>query len=290
MISAPPLEILSAIEAHLPHRVVEFSAIGGGCINYAGRIGVGNSNYFVKWNDRAKYPSMLSAEASALQLLRDTKTLHIPEVVLQQDTESFQFLLLEFIESRSRTPEYWSVFGEQLARLHHHSTQQFGLQDNNYIGSLRQINVWSGNWIAFFINNRLDIQLKTAVDDGYFTSKVVRKFARLYQKLSELLPIEKPALLHGDLWSGNLIIDHSGQPCLIDPAVYYGHREVDLAMTTLFGGFDHQFLNAYNSQYPLIVGYEQRFDIYNLYPLLVHVNLFGGNYVNEVVSILDRFV
>jgi fructosamine-3-kinase len=129
-----------------------------------------------------------------------------------------------------------------------------------------------------------------AIDGGFFETSVIKKFHQLYKKLSVLLPDEKPSLLHGDLWSGNLLADETGLPCLIDPAVYYGNREIDLAMTRLFGGFDQKYLEAYDEEFPLVPGLERRYDLYNLYPLLVHTNLFGGNYPAQVVSIVNRFV
>ena len=179
--------------------------------------------------------------------------------------------------------------GARLAALHRCSKDFFGLDHNNYIGSLRQFNHQQTSWVNFFIEQRLNVQLKLAIDSGMMDSKWLNEFESLYAKLPAMLPEEKPSLLHGDLWGGNLITDEKGEPCLIDPAVYFGSREADLAMTKLFGGFDDEFYTSYQHTFPLQPGYDKRFDIYNLYPLLVHVNLFGGSYKSAVANILKAF-
>jgi fructosamine-3-kinase len=163
------------------------------------------------------------------------------------------------------------------------------LDHDNYIGSLRQFNKYQSTWTEFFIEQRLNIQLKLAFDNGLAKSDWTKQFESLYKKLSSLLPEETPSLLHGDLWSGNLITDEHGGPCLIDPAVYYGNREADLAMTKLFGGFADEFYSVYEANSRIAPGYNDRLDLYNLYPLLVHVNLFGSSYIPSVDAILRRF-
>ena len=286
-----PLEIQNELEQQLRTAVSEFSPIGGGCINRAGKISVSDAHYFIKWNDRLQFPKMLSLEASALQLLRATKTIPTPQVISSGETARFQFLVLEYLEQKpSGRKDYWTVFGTQLACLHQQSSKHFGFNENNYIGSLPQNNAYATRWTDFFVNNRIEFQLKKAIDRGLFAKSIIPKFHQLYRKLPQLLPDEIPALLHGDLWAGNLITDQHGMPCVIDPALYYGHREVDLAMTKLFGGFDEEFLHSYKEQYPLVPGLEKRYELYHLYPLLVHANLFAGNYPAQVVSILNRFV
>jgi fructosamine-3-kinase len=267
-----------------------FSFSGGGCINQGGRLSTSAGTFFIKWNSRSKYPAMFEAEASGLQLLKASSSIHIPGVVSWFEADDFQAILSEYVESKSKSDSYWENLGTSLASLHRNSNNTFGLDRSNYIGSLPQVNDPTPAWIDFFIEKRLVFQLKIAVDGHVLDKNTVRQFERLYLKLSSLLPIEKPSLLHGDLWSGNVIADESGQPCLIDPAVYYGHREAELAFTTLFGGFDDRFYRSYDEAYPLVSGYDKRIDLYNLYPLLVHVNLFGGGYIRQVKSILERFV
>lgn len=180
---------------------------------------------------------------------------------------------------------FWKTLGEQLAQLHHHSHKSFGLDHNNYIGSLVQLNEPLSSWIEFFIHRRLEPQLRLLNPPP----RVIKQFEQLYAKLPQLMPDEKPALLHGDLWSGNLITNAHGLPCLIDPAVYFGHREAELALTRLFGGFPNDFYEAYTDTSPLPSGFEDRVDLYNLYPLLVHANLFGGGYTDQALSIVARF-
>lgn len=281
-----------SLEKYLDKNITlqSFSFLAGGCINQGGKLSTSAGNFFIKWNSRSKYPGMFEAEASGLQLLKASSSVHIPGVASCFDADDFQAILLEYVESKSKSDSYWENLGTSLASLHRNSNNTFGLDRSNYIGSLRQVNDPTPAWIDFFIEKRLAFQLKIAVDNQVLDKNTVRQFERLYLKLSSLLPIEKPSLLHGDLWSGNVIADESGQPCLIDPAVYYGHREAELAFTTLFGGFDDRFYRSYDKAYPLVPGYDKRIDLYNLYPLLVHVNLFGGGYIRQVKSILERFV
>ena len=145
------------------------------------------------------------------------------------------------------------------------------------------------NWTDFFIQERLQIQIKLARDHHQIESTTISKFEKLYHRLDDIFPKEQPALLHGDLWSGNFMVDEKGAPVIMDPAVYYGHREMDIAMTKLFGGFDNQFYDAYNAHFQLEKGWKSRIDICNLYPLLVHVNLFGGSYLQQVKNIITKF-
>jgi fructosamine-3-kinase len=197
---------------------------------------------------------------------------------------------MEFIEQGPQNKFYWKDLGSGLANIHKATNVLFGLDHDNYIGSLRQLNTSSENWIDFLVNKRLNVQLKLAMDSGLAGSQMMKSFESLYLKLPTLLPEEKPALLHGDLWSGNIITTRSGEPCLIDPSVYYGCREVDLAMTKLFGSFPGDFYDSYTDTYPLLSGYQDRFELYNLYPLLVHLNLFGTQYRSPITGILSRFV
>lgn len=285
-----PSEILQDIFDSCHLECKNFSPTGGGCINHGGKFRSQNRDFFLKWNSASQYPEMFKAEARGLTMLKNTGTIRIPEIISIGKTSSYQYLLLEFIESKPRSHNFWHTFGQQLALLHHNTNDVVGLDHDNYIGSLPQSNAETKNWVDFFINYRLQPQLKIGSENNKVDQSLIKKLEKLYQKLPSMLPEEKPALLHGDLWSGNLLSDDNGNPCLIDPAVYYGNREVDLAMTTLFGGFDPTFFDAYVEAFPLLKGYQSRFDIYTLYPLLVHVNLFGKSYLTQVVSILNRYV
>jgi protein-ribulosamine 3-kinase len=268
----------------------DFSFTGGGCINNGGKLTTSHGTYFLKWNDAVKFPDMFQTEAKGLKLLAESKSMYIPKVIDAGEAGSFQFLILEFVAASNRTQHYWRDFGVQLAMLHQHTSTSFGLDYNNYIGSLPQQNTLHTSWIDFFIHNRLDAQLRLAERSSLVDKSLRRNFETLYAKLPDLLVMEKPALLHGDLWSGNVMVNQHGAPSLIDPAVYFGHREMDIAMTQLFGGFNPEFLQVYHESFPLAPGVEERLQLYNLYPLLVHVNLFGGDYLAQVNSILRRFI
>jgi protein-ribulosamine 3-kinase len=265
----------------------KFSAVGGGCINHGGQLKTSEGSYFIKWNDLQKYPGMFEAESKGLSVLYDAKSIRIPKVLAVGETEDEQFIILEMIESSAKSKNYWENLGQQLAALHRQTNVQFGLDHQNYIGSLRQHNDFADKWVDFFIERRLAPQLELADIKSSVNTSLAKKFERLFEILPSFLPEESPSLLHGDLWSGNLITDNHGNPCLIDPAVYYGHREAELAFTMLFGGFDKKFYGAYQEAFPLQEDFEQRADVYNLYPLLVHANLFGGSYMNQIHSILD---
>ncbi|HLT81000.1 MAG TPA: fructosamine kinase family protein [Cyclobacteriaceae bacterium] len=266
-----------------------FTPTGGGCINNGGRLRSAQGDFFLKWNSAQRYPGMFEAEAKGLALLHNTGAIRIPRVSTTGIADDYQFILMEFIPSAPRVGDYWEMLGGQLAKLHRTSWHQYGLDHDNYIGALPQQNTPGAEWVTFFIEQRLDPQLKRGVDAGSIGRDVVAQFDALYKRLPDILSTETPSLVHGDLWSGNLIVDDAGNPCLIDPAVYFGHREIDLAMTELFGGFDRRFYEAYQAAFPNPPGLSERLDIYKLYPLLVHVNLFGGGYLHDVRSILRSF-
>lgn len=267
-----------------------FQQVSGGCINNGGCLETYDGYVFVKWNYAARFKGMFSAEQKGLTLLAAPDCIRIPKVLYCYEGEEYSCLILEWLNSAPKQKDYWPILGRQLADLHRQTQSDYGLDHDNYIGSLTQCNQPMEDWVDFFITQRLTPQLKLAQDSQKITAIDVKSFEVFYKKLPSLLVIESPALTHGDLWSGNLMTDDEGLPTLIDPAVAYTHREVDLAFTTLFGGFDEVFYETYNEAFPLESGYIERLDIYNLYPLLVHVNLFGGGYYQQVMSILNRFV
>jgi fructosamine-3-kinase len=295
MIHSLPINIQSAVQKLLHEKYLRsvtlesFSFVGGGCINNSGRLHTSIGVFFIKWNDVRKFPGMFEAEAKGLTRLAAANAIDVPKVIGYGKAVSYQFILIEFVESVSRSKKYWAQLGDQLAALHRNTSHNFGLDHQNYIGSLKQFNDHQNSWVQFFIEQRLNMQVKLAVDKGLADKSWTKKFEHLYAVLPATLPEEQPALLHGDLWSGNLIVNKTGAPCLIDPAVYYGSREAEIAFTKLFGGFDGEFYCAYEDVFPLTPGFMERVNIYNLYPLLVHVNLFGGHYINEVNNILNSF-
>lgn len=265
--------------------ITGFSSASGGCINSGGKLTTTVGDFFLKWNDAKKLPGMFQAEASGLHLLHSTQAVRVPGVIGSAQEGSFQFILLEFIEGRI-SKNYWRQLGTDLAALHKVTSKVAGLDHSNYIGSLPQINSQKKSWIDFFISNRLEAQLNliTPVD-----STLTRNFESLFKRLPELLVEEPYSLLHGDLWNGNLIATSEGNPCLIDPAVYYGNREAEISFTLLFGGFEDEFYAAYHEALPLQNGFQERVSIYNLYPLLVHANLFGASYLSQVKSIVKKW-
>ncbi|HIA33337.1 MAG TPA: fructosamine kinase, partial [Candidatus Lambdaproteobacteria bacterium] len=232
------------------------------------------------------------SEARGLEELRKAGAVWVPEVVAQGP----DYLLLEWIvEGKESTDSSMEELGFQFAKLHHFSGEIFGFPEDNYLGDSPQSNSpsknGSANWPTFYVENRLQFQAVLAVKNGYTTPELQNLLELLYKKIPDLLSgtEDKPSLLHGDLWCGNYLIDKNGRPWLIDPAVYYGHREADLAMTSLFGGFSKTFYSAYESAFPLVPGYPEREPLYQLYHLLNHLNLFGTGYYRQVISILKRY-
>jgi protein-ribulosamine 3-kinase len=321
-------EMLGQIEQMLEERLgkaiktVQISGIGGGCINDAHRIDTTEGSFFVKHNNARRYPGMFAAEAKGLKLLKKSRTVNVPDVIGFGEAGSDSFLVLQYIDSDREQADFWKNFGKQLAQMHKPTAELsaspdrslfdagtgdtgeaddqkhqqeskdkniFGLDYNNYIGSLPQSNTIHNDWIDFFIAERLEAQLKLARDEGRAGTDFSRMFQKFYRFLPDFFPEESPALLHGDLWSGNYMCGNDGKPFIIDPAVYFGHRYMDLGMTKLFGGFASVFYSAYHETYPLEPSWSQSIDIANLYPLMVHVNLFGGGYLNSVKSVLRRF-
>ena len=264
--------------------VTEVCPVSGGCINDCYKLETQKSNYFVKLNDTI---NLFEEENKGLDLLRASKTFFIPKVYKFGVFESSNFLLMEWIQEKNKADNFWNVFAKNLSELHSTTNDKFGLDHDNYIGSLKQSNTYYYDGIEFFINTRLVPQLEKL--NSLNNSSFFKKFDILFNLLDEIIPVYQPSLLHGDLWSGNFLIDHNGHACIIDPAVYYGNREADIAMTKLFGGFSEEFYSNYNDYLPMLNGWQERMPIWNLYPLLVHANLFGSSYLNQINSILNKY-
>lgn len=262
----------------------------GGCLNKVFKVKTRSGNAAVLKCNTFDKPEAFRLEAEALDLLRATKTFYTPMVKGYGRIGEIDYLLIELIEQGAPSANYWRYFGEQLATLHKNTQTEYGWKEDNYIGPLTQYNHPSKNWIEFFVQHRLEAQLKLAVDEKRMNDSHVRQFHKLFSKLDQYIPEEQPALLHGDLWSGNIIIGAKGLPVLIDPAVYYGNREIELAYTQLFDRFDKEFYHAYTAEYPLLPGFDERVRLHQLYPLMIHVNLFGGSYVGQVEDVLKYYV
>lgn len=263
--------------------------VGGGSINDCYRIDCAAGRFFLKVNVADRFPSLFEAEADGLRRLGANGGASVPQVVAYGEDHDDAFLLLEWIDPGQATAAGWAVLGQGLATLHRASNARFGLERDNYIGTLKQSNTPRDTWTAFLVDCRLEPLARMARDRKRLDMADGFRFERLYGRLDSLFPVEPPALLHGDLWSGNRLFSARGEPVLIDPAVYYGHREMDLAMARLFGGFDALFFEAYNEAFPLLAGWEERVPLAQLYPLLVHALLFGGAYANQVRDVLRRY-
>lgn len=279
------------LQEALQVNIVTFNAtlVGGGCINDTYRITINQQSYFLKHNIAENAADMFHKEAEALRFLASKNIFRIPRVIYSGSIENGKFLLLEYINSNAPNKAYWHSAGEQLAQLHTITNGYFGLNYNNYIGSLPQSNKQHQLFSNFFIYERLEPLVRQGEKKKFFTCSDTDYFENLYVKLPNLLPEEKPALLHGDLWNGNIFPDENNVPVIFDPAIYYGNREAELAFTTLFGGFHNSFYEAYIQANPLQAGYAERFAIYNLYPLLVHLHLFGNSYYAPIIKTLKQF-
>jgi protein-ribulosamine 3-kinase len=263
--------------------------ISGGCINNAVRLDTTRGDYFLKWSDSSP-EDMFEKEYLGLELLGSANKIAIPEPIAFGTCEGKPYLLMEYLPAHRHANDYWRMLGHQLAELHQISRERFGLEYSNYIGRLPQRNTNCGNWTEFFIEHRLEVQLGLAIYNGHVDAAYATRFRRLYALLPGEFPQEQPALLHGDLWSGNVLPGRAGVPTIFDPAVYYGNREAEIAFTQLFGGFDQTFYSAYDESFPLTPGFLGRADLYNLYPLLVHVNLFGTSYLSSIDRTLKKFL
>jgi fructosamine-3-kinase len=283
-----------AVSAALGSPVRAHARTHGGDINDAYDVTLADGRrVFVKSNDQAD-PRMFACEARGLEWLREADAIRIPRVLAYSDAEDgVAFLVLERIGSTARAADYDDRLGRGLAALHRSGWKdgRFGFTEPNFIGSLTQDNTCADTWPAFYVTRRLEPQVRAAIDRGRAPASWQRGFTRLFAVMDDLTgPPEPPSRLHGDLWSGNVMVDDDGAPCLIDPAVYAGHREVDLAMLRLFGGMSARTLAAYHEAAPLADGHESRVALYQLYPLLVHVNLFGGGYVTSVERALNQYL
>jgi fructosamine-3-kinase len=282
-----------AIEAQIqrvtqkPFTVSDCRSVSGGSINQAYRISDGRQFFFVKLN-QANQVMMFESEALGLQDLAASGSIRIPQPICWGTAENNSYIVLEWIDLGRGIPSSWVELGRQLAHLHRETySKGFGWDRNNTIGSTPQLNFWKQDWAIFFMEHRIGYQLQLAQSRGANFTQTDRLLKVIATLLSHR-PV--PSLVHGDLWSGNVGFSTEGEPVIFDPAVYWGDREVDIAMTELFGGFPSSFYEGYQSVWPLEAGYKQRKVLYNLYHILNHFNLFGGGYRAQAEQMMAQIL
>lgn len=263
----------------------DIKPLHGGDINQVFLLKGKKQSFVVKLNDVKQYPSMFQAEAKGLKLLQASESFIIPSIIQEGEIDTFSYLVLSYIKEGQATRNSWSLFAEQLAKLHRCSAENFGLNHANFIGSLNQFNNYENSPSDFYINQRLIPQFKLAQKNGFRFSTL----DSLYKNIEGKIPAEKPSLVHGDLWNGNSFFNEKGKPVLIDPACSFACREMDLAMMKLFGGYPDVVFKEYQEHFPLENQWEERISLWQLYYLLVHLNLFGSGYLAQVNNIVTRY-
>ena len=284
-------KIKTRFEEKLGNKILKITSLSGGCISDAYKITTkDNSNFLLKYNPSVS-TDMFLKEANGLIELSKSGTIRNPEV-LGFDTD---YILLEYITTGNKKKNFFENFGMNFAKMHKFTAENYGFYEDNYIGSNPQKNIPNEtekkDWASFYFHKRILFQLQLAEKLGNSTEELRSGISKLEEKITTIISSnENPSLLHGDLWGGNYMIDENGQAVLIDPAVYYGNREVDLGMTKLFGGFSSEFYSAYNKEFPIEDGYEYRENIYKLYHVLNHLNLFGGGYYSQALSLIKFYI
>jgi len=248
--------------------------------NSAFKLNTTKGSFFVKYNSTPKL-DFFKKEFYGLKEIEKSNTILVPKIICYSD----DFIIMDFVNRSIAKKKHWEKLGTNLAKLHYNSNDYFGLKYDNYIGDLNQYNTKSLSWSEFFINQRLIPQIKK----NNFSKNDFKLFDKLFLVIEKIFPKENPSLLHGDLWSGNFLF--SKDDCfVIDPAIYYGFREMDIAMSKLFGGFDQAFYDAYIDFFPLENDWKDRIDLCNLYPLLVHLNIFGSSYYKSIISNIRKYI
>lgn len=274
------------MEDILQQPIDSIETLHGGNINETYIITVSNKRYVIKLNSVVAFPGMFTAEASGLRSLKDTNTFLVPTVIKTGQLYDTSFILMDYISPGEKKKTFWNKFGMNLAKLHQHTHDEFGYVTSNYIGSLPQYNSFHSDGIEFYIYQRLEPQLQLASKNNF----IFKRTDSLFKNLKDIIPSEKASLVHGDLWNGNYLAAKNGIPCIIDPAVSYMYRETDIAMMHLFGGFHPEVFNIYNEAFPLSENWKERMDIWQLYYLLAHLNIFGNSYYTAVNTIIQKYV
>lgn len=281
-------ELLSHISERTGEKIVSRQAVSGGSISSAYLLETKERRYFLKINPEPFALNMFRTEKAGLETIEKTKTISVPHVHLTEEFRGDAYLLMDFIESKTPSITDFGKLGCRLAEMHQIKTDTFGFEMDNYIGKLPQSNKKQTNWSEFYWEERIRPQLKMAYDKQLLNKREIPSEERAVSVFEELLGNPTPSLIHGDLWAGNYLISTSGEPYLIDPAVYFGDPMVDIAMSSLFGGFNQEFYNSYHDILPKSQNYESQIDLYQLYFLLVHLNLFGSAYYSDTTHILRK--
>jgi protein-ribulosamine 3-kinase len=284
--------IRSALQALAsdPSHLLRTATLPGGSIHRTFRVETSMDRYVAKITENKSLPFLFELEQKGLSALQSSKTWRVPHCFGVHYVDGEVVLLMEFVEPGHPNEDSHELLGQAIAALHACTQNQFGLDVDNYIATIPQYNDSFDDWPTFFITQRLDPLLELAMSRGVLQQQDAKRFGGLYKGMDKFFPKEKPSLLHGDLWSGNYFFDSGGVPCVFDPAVYYGHRYMDLGMMALFGGFDPKVMEAYRAIVPLSKDAEEGMAIAQLYPLLVHAILFGSSYTSSIRRVLDRFV
>ncbi len=282
-------KIFQAILRDCGIQALHSSPVSGGDINQAYCIVEKGRKSFLKLNDAGRYPGMFRKEAKGLELLKSACGLTVPAVYKSGETFHTQYLLIEWLDRGQAQPDFSVHFGRELARLHQQPQAYFGFEEDNFIGSLPQENTRWDSWHDFYAHCRILPLSHRLHRLGSFSVKDITLAEKLSERFKDIFPDEPPALLHGDLWSGNYLISSDGFAAIFDPAVYFGHREMDIGMSKLFGGFVPGFYEAYHEYYPLETGWQERTELSQLYPILVHAIIFGGHYVRSASEIMEKY-
>ncbi len=266
-------------------KVISAQTLSGGDINEVYKVKTANQDFVIKLNSASRYPDMFEKEAKSLKLLSGTNSFSIPEVIAYGQFEDKTYLIMTYI-SPGQKKDFSEDFALALAKLHRQQSEFYGLDFDNFIGRLPQTNQpRTEDPVEFYIHRRLKPQFGLAQENGF----EFKNLDRFYKNLEQIIPKEKASLIHGDLWSGNYLISSSGEPCIFDPAICYASREMDLAMMKLFGGYPGEIFEIYNHIFPLEKDWKYRIELWQLYYILVHVNLFGASYFSSARRLLAKY-
>lgn len=282
-------DLIPVISQKIAEEIVSTKPLSGGSISSAYLINSDKSKYFLKVNSAPNALKMFHEEQKGLNAIEATKTIAVPHVYFADILDQNAFILMDFIESKRPSPSDYSRLGIELAKLHKVVFNEFGFTSDNFIGSLPQSNKKHDSWSNFYWTERIYPQLQLALNQGLLSVDEVPTEDQFTSLFNSFIDEFKPSLLHGDLWGGNYLISEDGTPFLIDPAVYIGHNMVDIAMSQLFGSFGHEFYDSYHKIIERPKQYNEQIDLYQLYFLLVHLNLFGKGYYSSVSTILSRY-